>query len=108
MIHQQERRATAQRVGGVHAELHDVKRIRHTGDSQSHFFRHGLSHFQAKVFDAFSIVSSSHSEPAPHTVNPQERRTTAQRVGGVHAGFKLPWREAGPPDHLDDKVDSDL
>ena len=21
--------------------------------------------------------------------------------------FKLPWREAGPPDHLDDKVDSD-
>jgi len=22
--------------------------------------------------------------------------------------FKLPWREAGPPDHHDDKVDSDL
>jgi len=22
--------------------------------------------------------------------------------------FKLPWREAGPPNHLDDKVDSDL
>ena len=22
-------------------------------------------------------------------------------------GFKLPWREAGPPNHLDDKVDSD-
>ena len=21
--------------------------------------------------------------------------------------FKLPWREAGPPNHLDDKVDSD-
>ena len=21
--------------------------------------------------------------------------------------FKLPWREAGPPDHYDDKVDSD-
>ena len=21
--------------------------------------------------------------------------------------FKLPWREAGPPDHHDDKVDSD-
>ena len=21
--------------------------------------------------------------------------------------FKLPWREAGPPDHLDDEVDSD-
>ena len=22
-------------------------------------------------------------------------------------GFKLPWREAGPPNHHDDKVDSD-
>ena len=22
-------------------------------------------------------------------------------------GFNLPWREAGPPDHHDDKVDSD-
>ena len=22
-------------------------------------------------------------------------------------GFKLAWREAGPPNHLDDKVDSD-
>ena len=22
--------------------------------------------------------------------------------------FKLPWREAGPPNHHDDKVDSDL
>ena len=21
--------------------------------------------------------------------------------------FKLPWRQAGPPNHLDDKVDSD-
>ena len=21
--------------------------------------------------------------------------------------FKIPWREAGPPNHLDDKVDSD-
>ena len=29
---------------------------------------------------------------------------------GIPAGareFKLPWREAGPPNHLDDKVDSD-
>jgi len=24
-----------------------------------------------------------------------------------HGEFKLPWREAGPPNHLDDKVDSD-
>ena len=22
-------------------------------------------------------------------------------------GLKLPWREAGPPSHLDDEVDSD-
>jgi len=27
--------------------------------------------------------------------------------GYVFRGFKLPWREAGPPNHHDDKVDSD-
>ena len=32
------------------------------------------------------------------------------RVGGRFTWkgeFKLPWREAGPPDHHDDEVDSD-
>ena len=27
--------------------------------------------------------------------------------GGWKREFKLPWREAGPPDHHDDEVDSD-
>jgi len=31
-----------------------------------------------------------------------------QRLWFSSLGFKLPWREAGPPNHHDDKVDSDL
>jgi len=27
--------------------------------------------------------------------------------GYLEKEFKLPWREAGPPNHHDDKVDSD-
>ena len=34
--------------------------------------------------------------------------TTFGRGGGTwKREFKLPWREAGPPNHHDDKVDSD-
>ena len=29
------------------------------------------------------------------------------RPDGAAAGLILPWREAGPPNHHDDKVDSD-
>ena len=32
------------------------------------------------------------------------RRLELEAMAG---GFKLPWREAGPPNHHDDKVDSD-
>ena len=28
-------------------------------------------------------------------------------LSGVYPGRALPWREAGPPNHHDDKVDSD-
>ena len=31
----------------------------------------------------------------------------AARARTRKRGFKLPWREAGPPNHHDDKVDSD-
>ena len=30
-----------------------------------------------------------------------------ERHGNVYEEFKLPWREDGPPNHHDDKVDSD-
>jgi len=31
----------------------------------------------------------------------------ARHLRGQKREFKLPWREAGPPNHHDDKVDSD-
>ena len=33
--------------------------------------------------------------------------TDATQEGAPGAQFKLPWREAGPPNHHEDKVDSD-
>ena len=40
------------------------------------------------------------------------RKVTEEQMGAVSEAlaaqvFKLPWREAGPPNHHDDKVDSD-
>ena len=43
-------------------------------------------------------------QPALHL--PKEGRYQ-QKVGITRDELKLPWREAGPPNHLNDKVDSD-
>ena len=46
--------------------------------------------------------------PVQKCVCPNSR--TAMSISSsvcLERDFKLPWREAGPPDHQDDKVDSD-
>jgi len=62
-------------------------------------------------------VRDGHESPNPNLETPSLKPQTLQfgwqspdaffvTWFGLQAG-KLPWRKAGPPNHLDDKVDSD-
>ena len=60
-----------------------------------------------------AIGKRAYSEAADFLSAALARQVTVCPIGILHAystwkmEFKLPWREAGPPDHHDDKVDSD-
>jgi len=57
----------------------------------------GDSGFQVDAFEMFKVVSSS--------LGSGEGTIIYAEDGGGR--FKLPWCEAGPPNHRDDEVDSD-
>ena len=80
-------------VGHPHVSAgHSYASVGHTHMSAGHTY--GIS----STFSCGSIAST-----LPGTCEGQQGRCKAT----WKREFKLPWREAGPPIHLDDKVDSD-
>jgi len=68
-------------------------------------------HEQGQVYSCWPLRKGQHEQLGP--VSPRRRHHVLRpcEEGRCKATwkreFKLPWREAGPPNHLDDKVDSD-
>ena len=66
-----------------------VERMRKTLDSQGQILALASDIFSAKLLKTILVVQGGRC------------KATWRRE------FELPWREAGPPNHHDDKVDSD-
>jgi len=70
-----------------------------------------MPHTIMKPSPATEGSEMSNSATAESTNDPLAREVICVRRGGGKATwkreFKPPWREAGPPNHHDDKVDSD-
>jgi len=78
--------------------------------SHTHFHTGSLTHTHSQVSPAttHSVVSFLEKNAIPVS-DSIRARTVSATVSSLLAlqVFKLPWREAGPPNHHDDKVDSD-
>jgi len=62
----------------------------------------GGTHFATLL----TITSSSSSNSILRKLDRGDPQAPLEK-GAMETAFDLPWREAGPPNHHDDKVDSD-